>query len=107
MGWAGAVRGLRRFVPPSTKAARDAVGEAVARMGAARIVDVGAGGRRVTANALTVDLDRATRPDVVASIYALPFGTGSVAAVFCTGTLEHVAHSGVAAHELLRVLRPG
>jgi len=108
MGWSGAVQGYRRFVPGPTHVARDAVAEAVARIPTgARIVDLGAGGRRITPDTFTVDSDASTNPDLLADLTKLPLPDASFDFVFCTGTLEHVVDHVAAARELVRILKPG
>ena len=46
------------------------------------------------------------RPDILASITALPFASGSIGTIICTETLEHVPNLFRAITELRRVLRP-
>jgi SAM-dependent methyltransferase len=70
-------------------------------------LDVGAGGRRITPDVVTVDAVAAPGVDVVGDIHGLPFADGSFDAVFCTGTLEHITDPFRAIQELRRVLRPG
>lgn len=75
-----------------------------------RILDVGSGGssyHRFFPNRLTVDIDPARKPDIVADAHALPFKDDEFPFVLCTEVLEHTKHPEVVASELMRVLRPG
>ncbi|HWB13970.1 MAG TPA: class I SAM-dependent methyltransferase [Pirellulales bacterium] len=73
----------------------------------ARIVDVGAGGRRITGDVVAVDAAHIPGVDVVADIHQLPLAEGSFDAVFCTGTLQHVRDPWGAVREFHRALKPG
>jgi SAM-dependent methyltransferase len=109
MGWLESGRvGVRRFTPRSTRVAFDAVADALSRIPAgARVVDLGAGGRRLSPTTLTVDADPAATPDIVCDLHHVPLSDSSFDAGFCTGTLEHVRDPVRVAHELVRLLRPG
>jgi SAM-dependent methyltransferase len=72
-----------------------------------RICDVGAGGRRITPDVVTVDAAPGPGVDVVGDIHALPIPDESYDAVFCTGTLEHVRDPVQAVREIFRILKPG
>lgn len=72
-----------------------------------KICDVGAGGRRITPEVVTVDFVPGPGVDIAGDIHALPIPTDSFDCVFCTGTLEHVRDPAKAVHELLRILKPG
>ena len=54
------------------------------------VVDIGAGGRRVAPTVVALDFVPFVGTNVIADVHRLPFRDGSVDAVFCTGTLEHV-----------------
>jgi len=73
----------------------------------ARVCDVGAGGRRLTPDVITVDAIVAPQVDIVGDIHRLPIGEGCFDVVFCTGTLEHVRDPWQAVSELRRILKPG
>lgn len=106
MGWTRA--GILRFLPGPTVVPRDHIAETVALLPpGARVCDVGAGGRRLTAGVVTVDAVTAPGVDVVGDIHALPVRDEAFDAVFCTGTLEHVADPRAAVAEMRRVLRSG
>ena len=86
-----------------------------ARPGSRRVLNVGAGGilaRRVAqlrdGHVVSVDLDPARRPDIVADVCDLGcFEDASFDAVFLLEVLEHVATPDLAISELYRVLEPG
>jgi ubiquinone/menaquinone biosynthesis C-methylase UbiE len=73
----------------------------------ARILDVGAGGRRITPRIVTFDAVPAEGVDIVGDIHAMPIESDSFDCVFCTGTLEHVRDPWQGVREIHRVLRPG
>lgn len=73
----------------------------------ARIVDVGAGGRRITTDTLTVDRLCVPGVDLCADIHKLCLRDRSADCVFSTGTLEHIAEPAMALVEFWRVLKPG
>lgn len=73
----------------------------------AKTCDVGAGGRRITPNVVTVDFVAGPDVDIVGDIHALPIPDSSYDCVFCTGTLEHVRDPVTAVRELYRILKPG
>jgi len=68
---------------------------------------IGGAGGAVPNGFLNVDAESFPGVDVVADVQALPFATGSVAAIECDAVLEHVADPQRAVSEFLRVLRPG
>jgi SAM-dependent methyltransferase len=73
-----------------------------------RILDVGSGWRRYGGNAVTLDVDPACHPDIVADIQQ---GTGLPAASFDTiivlDVLEHLRYPQRAVAEIKRLLKPG
>ncbi len=71
------------------------------------IVDVGAGGRRITPQVVAVDFIPFAGTDVIADVHQLPFRDGSVHAVVCTGTLEHVEDPARVVAGMRRILREG
>jgi SAM-dependent methyltransferase len=56
---------------------------------------------------VTLDIEPRTGPDVVGSVYALPFPAGSFDTILCTQVLEHLAMPVSALVEMHRVLRAG
>jgi ubiquinone/menaquinone biosynthesis C-methylase UbiE len=74
------------------------------------VLDVGSGGSsysRYFPNRLTVDIDPARQPEIVADAHALPFAPESFELVLCTEVLEHVKNPSQVISELNRVLKPG
>ena len=105
-------RGIYRLIPSLTWQCDEQVASALARVGAragddARIVDLGAGGRRISRNTVAVDFVAGPDTDVVGDVQRLPFLDGSVDLVFATGLFEHVADERAVIAEIRRVLRTG
>jgi SAM-dependent methyltransferase len=73
----------------------------------ARICDVGAGGRRITPNVVTVDAVGGPGVDIVGDIHDLPIPDNSFDCVISTGTFEHIRNPWKAVQELRRILKPG
>jgi ubiquinone/menaquinone biosynthesis C-methylase UbiE len=73
----------------------------------ARILDVGAGGRRVTPTVTALDAVPVGGVDLVGDIHRMPIEDDAFDCVFCTGTLEHVSAPWQAVREIYRVLKPG
>lgn len=106
MGWAAT--GFRRYVPSTTVQYDAPVDRTLARLPpGARLADVGAGGRRITAGTITIDRIDGPEIDVSCDIHAIPLPDASFDCVFCTGTLEHVREPLRVMAEMHRLLRPG
>lgn len=73
----------------------------------ARIVDLGAGGRQIRADVISVDWAPLAHTRVIADVQRLPFKSGSVALALATGLLEHVEDERAVLREMQRVLQPG
>ncbi len=76
----------------------------------ARTLDIGSGGssyHRFFPNRLSVDIDPARKPDMVADAHDLPFKDGEFDLVLCTEVLEHVKDPKKVISEIGRVLTPG
>lgn len=76
----------------------------------ARVLDVGAGGTdypSIFPNRVTVDIDPARHPDIVADAEHLPFEDSSFEVVLCTEVFEHLKHPEQVVREFRRVLAPG
>jgi len=56
---------------------------------------------------LTLDIDAASKPDVLGDICKIPLDDSSVDSVFCISVLEHVYDVNKAVSEIFRVLRAG
>ncbi len=75
-----------------------------------RTLDVGSGGSsygRFFPNRVSIDIDPARKPDVVADAHDIPFKDGEFEVVLCTEVLEHVKDPKKVISELGRVLKPG
>lgn len=70
-------------------------------------LDVGCGSKKISTavKAVTVDVDRKHKPDVLASILCLPFRDGCFETVSAFEVIEHVEDDELALHELKRVSR--
>ena len=73
----------------------------------ARVLDVGAGGRRIVPDAITVDVIAWPGVSVVGDVHRLPLADNTFDCAFCTGTFEHIRDPWQAVRELHRVLKPG
>lgn len=71
------------------------------------ILNLGSGARRFGHPTLNLDLFSTKEVDVRADVLHLPFKDESVAAIVCTGLLEHVRDPYQAVQEIGRVLKPG
>lgn len=110
MGYYGFDRGRvgRLLRPNATRVAYDAVQETVSKIpSGARVVDLGAGGRRIFPGVIAVDGDARCSPDIVCDLHAVPLPDGTFDVAFCTGTLEHVRDPARVGAEIVRLLRPG
>ncbi len=106
MGWG--LPGFLRLLPSPTLVITDHVRETLAQLPpSAKILDVGAGGRRITPDVVTFDALAGPEIDVVGDIHAMPIPDESYDCVFCTGTLEHVEDPWRAIQEIHRVTRIG
>lgn len=106
MGWT--LPGILRFLPSPTVAPRKEVQRTLELLPAgARILDVGAGGRRITPGVVTFDAVPGPEVDIVGDLHQMDLADDSFDCVFCTGTLEHVQDPWTAVREIHRVLKPG
>jgi SAM-dependent methyltransferase len=71
------------------------------------VIDLGAGGRRVSPGTLCVDFVPFVGTDLVADVQRLPVRDGVADLVLATGLLEHVEDDRALLGEISRVLRPG
>ena len=69
------------------------------------IVDLGAGGRKITPDTITIDFIKIGATDIIADIHDVPLQDESVDCVICTGTLEHVDHPEKVVREISRILK--
>jgi SAM-dependent methyltransferase len=97
-----------RFFPTLTWQSDPQVESVVKRVPpGARVVDLGAGGRRITPGTICVDFHPWAGTDLVADVQRLPLRDESVDVVFATGLLEHVEDDRAVVSEMARVLRKG
>lgn len=98
----------QRFFPSLTWQAAPQIPRVVALAPpGARILDIGAGGRRIAQGVICVDFVPFPGTTVVGNAEALPFADGSVDLVVGTGLLEHVEDDRAFLAETVRVLKPG
>jgi len=75
-----------------------------------KILDIGAGFsppyKHLFPNRVRVDVDKNKNPDIIGSIYNLPFEDNSQNTILCSEVFEHLIDPQAAADELHRVLRP-
>ncbi len=101
-------QGLYRFVPRISWQCAPQVERVLALAPPdARIVDLGAGGRRITPRTVCLDFLALGSTDVIGDVERLPFGDASVDLVYATGLLEHVRDERAVLAEAERILRPG
>ncbi len=70
-------------------------------------LSIGGGPRRVHPRLTNLNIGPFPNVDVVATAYALPYGDGAIASVYCEAVLEHLELPDLAVGEMFRVLRPG
>ena len=101
-------RGFYKLIPRLTWQSDEQVSKVLARVPAtSRIVDLGAGGRKISGNTICVDFVAAQNTDVVADVQRLPFRDESIDLVYATGLFEHVADERAVIAEIRRVLKTG
>lgn len=72
----------------------------------AKIIDLGAGGRRLAPNVVTMDLDKRVVADYHGDITKTEFPDGSFDLVLSTGVLEHVEDDHALMREMTRLAKP-
>jgi SAM-dependent methyltransferase len=106
VGWG--LPGILRLLPGPTVVPRPQVARTLALLApGARVLDVGAGGRRVVPGVVAFDAVAAPGVDLRGDVHRLPLADDAFDCVVCTGTLEHVADPHQAVREIGRVLKPG
>jgi predicted SAM-dependent methyltransferase len=101
-------KGVAAIVPTLTWQVRPQVEKLVRQLPAeARIIDLGAGGRRLAPNVTTVDFDAKVHSDLCADVTKTPFADGFFDLVMASGVLEHVADDEALMREMVRLARPG
>jgi SAM-dependent methyltransferase len=105
MGWG--LPGILKYLPSPSVVPRDQISLTLAMLApGARVLDIGAGGRRICPGVVTLDAVAQQGVDVVGDIHKMPIPDGSFDCVFCTGTLEHVQDPWQAVREIFRVVVP-
>jgi len=108
MAWIAFKSGFHLFLPALTLQPRNKAQETLQLLApGARICDIGAGGRKITADTFTVDGFDCATTDLVCDIHRIPLPDASFDAVYCTGTLEHVRNPGQVLAEIGRLLAEG
>jgi SAM-dependent methyltransferase len=106
MGWG--LPGILKWLPAPTVVPRREIEKTLVGLPAgARILDVGAGGRRIRNDVETFDLMPSPDVDIVGDIHHMPIEDATFDCVMCTGTLEHVKDPWQAMREIERILKPG
>jgi SAM-dependent methyltransferase len=105
MGWD--LPGILRYLPKPTLVPDPQIPRTLQLLPAgAKILDVGAGGRRIASTVVTLDAVPGPNVDLIGDIHQIPIKGESFDCVFCTGTLEHVREPRRAVEEIYRVLKP-
>ncbi len=106
MPWETRARGIRSWLPRATVIYDPPIEHTLKRLASdARIADVGAGGRRITPETVTIDLLDGPDIDVSCDAHAIPLPDGSFDCVFCTGTLQYVQDPARVLAEIHRILK--
>jgi SAM-dependent methyltransferase len=71
------------------------------------VVDLGAGGRKISPRTICLDFVALPNTDVIGDVHRLPLRDASVDLVYATGLFEHVADERVLIREIERVLKVG
>ncbi len=100
--------GLPRVMPNLTWQCAPQIENVMRRQAAgAKILDLGAGGRRIAPHVTTVDFVKLPDTDLVSDVTDIPLSSGSVDLIVATGLLEHVADEQKFLREVHRLLKPG
>jgi SAM-dependent methyltransferase len=73
----------------------------------ARVIDLGAGGRRISPNTICVDFIPLLGTNLIADVQRLPVRDSVADLVVATGLIEHVEDDRAVLQEISRILRPG
>lgn len=71
-----------------------------------KVVDFGAGGRKLSPQFINFDIDRFPNVDIIGDGHRFPFQQDSLDGVVITGVLEHVEAPEIILRELFRALKP-
>ena len=107
MPWTGSRKFISRVLNPSPTVQSNPQTSKVLSMipEAAKIADLGAGGRKITPTTIAIDFVRVGDTSIVADIHKVPLQDETVDCIFCTGTLEHVEYPEKVVKEIRRVLK--
>jgi len=95
-------------MPPLTWQCAPQIDAVVRRQGGgAKILDLGAGGRRIAPHVTTVDFAKLPDTDLVSDVTDIKLPSGSIDLIVATGLLEHVADEREFLREVHRLLKPG
>ncbi len=101
-------KGLPHLLPNLTWQFAPRAEAVVRRHGpSAKILDLGAGGRRIMPYVTTVDIAKQPGTDLVGDVANLPLADGSIDLIVATGLLEHIDDEQKFIHEVYRLLKPG
>ena len=104
MGWG--LPGILRYLPHPTIAPTRQIKRTLDSLPpGSKVLDVGAGGRRIVPGVVTFDAMPGTDVDIVGDIHNLPIPGDSFDCIFCTGTLEHVRDRLLGLFNLIRFVR--
>lgn len=108
MPWVPRPTGLRHLKSGLTVQGAPAIGRALEMVPpGGRICDLGAGGRRLTSQTVTVDRFVRADVDLCADLTAVGLRSRQFDLVVCTGTLEHVPDPAAVVAEMKRLAKPG
>jgi SAM-dependent methyltransferase len=107
MPWTGNRRIINRILSPSpTIQSNSQINKVLSMLPVkAKIADLGAGGRKVTPDTISIDFAKVGDTTVIADIHNVPLKDKSLDCIFCTGTLEHVEYPEkvlIGIHRLLK-----
>jgi SAM-dependent methyltransferase len=101
-------RGIYKLIPRLSWQADEQVSQVLRRVSSdARIVDLGAGGRKISPATVCLDFLPQENTDVIGDVQRLPFADGSLDLVYATGLFEHVADERAVIDEMSRVIKRG
>lgn len=101
-------KGVASIVPTLTWQAKPQVAPLVAQLGPdAKIIDLGAGGRRIAPHVMTMDFNTALPADIYGDITKTYLPADSFDLVIATGVLEHVEDDRALLREMMRLAKPG
>jgi len=75
-----------------------------------KTLDIGCGNKyydNLFPNKINIDIDKNKKPDIIASVYNLPFQDNEFDNILCLEVLEHLFEPAKAISEINRVLKPG